>query len=159
LGRDAAGAFARARSFIVAADVWYAPDVLGERVPGPALVADFEPSLALLSPWREDASRWVRRAVGVTVHYWAKRSRGAAEHTAQAETLLTFLEPMFEEWDLDAVKGVGWGLKTLGRYYPDLMTDWLTQQVARRRHRALMLRKALTYLSDQQRACVMGGGS
>ena len=159
LGRDAAGAFARARSFIVAADVWYAPDVLGERVPGPALVADFEPSLALLSPWREDASRWVRRAVGVTVHYWAKRSRGAAEHTAQAETLLTFLEPMFEEWDLDAVKGVGWGLKTLGRYYPDLMTNWLTQQVARRRHRALMLRKALTYLSDQQRACVMGGGS
>jgi hypothetical protein len=46
---------------------------------------------------------------------------------------------------------VGWGLKTLGRYYPDLMADWLAQQVGRR-HRALMLRKALTYLSDAQRA-------
>jgi hypothetical protein len=62
------------------------------------------------------------------------------------------LEPLFEEWDMDAVKGVGWGLKTLGKQYPDLVADWLAQQVVpnRRRHRALMLRKALTYLSDEQ---------
>jgi 3-methyladenine DNA glycosylase AlkD len=159
LDRDLAGAFARCRAFIVGADVWYAADILGERVPGPALVADFQPSLALLAAWREDANRWVRRAVGVSVHFWAKRSRGAAEHTAQAEALLAFLEPMFEEWEMDAVKGVGWGLKTLGRHYPDLVADWLAQQVVQRqrRHRALMLRKALTYLSDEQRARVTGG--
>ena len=61
---------------------------------------------------------------------------------------------MFEEWDVTAVKGVGWGLKTLGRHYPDLVADWLAEQVVQRqrRHRALMLRKALTYLSDAQRA-------
>ena len=155
LDSDPAGAFARCRTFIIAADVWYATDILGERVPGPALVADFQPTLALLAPWREDANRWVRRTVGVAVHFWAKRSRGAAEHTAQAEALLAFLEPMFEEWDLDAVKGVGWGLKTLGKHYPALVADWLPQQVGRR-HRALMLRKALTYLSDEQRACATG---
>jgi 3-methyladenine DNA glycosylase AlkD len=158
LNRDLAGAFARCRGFVVAADVWYAADILGEGVVGQALVAHFQPALDLLAPWREDANPWVRRTVGVAVHFWAKRSRGATEHTARAEALLTFLEPMFEEWDMTAVKGVGWGLKTLGRHYPDLMADWVAQQVVhrQRRHRALMLRKALTYLSDEQRARATG---
>ena len=161
LDRDLETAFARCRTYIVAAQVWYATDILAERVPGPALVAGFQPSLALLAPWREDPSRWVRRAVGVSVHFWAKRSRGAAERTPQAEALLALLEPMFEEWDVDAVKGVGWGLKTLGRYYPDLVAGWLAEQVVhrRRRHRALMLRKALTYLPDEQRARATGDSS
>jgi hypothetical protein len=155
LERDAEGAFVRCREHIIAADIWYGADIPGERVPGPALVTDFQLSLDLLAPWREDANRWVRRTVGVAVHFWAKRSRGAAEHAAQAEALLAFLEPMFEEWEMDAVKGVGWGLKTLGRHYPDLVTDWLAQQVGRR-HRTLMLHKALTYLSDEQRARATG---
>jgi hypothetical protein len=154
LDRDLAGAFARCRDFIIVADVWYAADMLGEGVPGQALVTCFRPALDLLAPWRDDADSWVRRAVGVAVHFWAKRSRGAAERVGQAEALLAFLEPMFGEWDMDAVKGVGWGLKTLGRHYPDLVADWLAQQVVhrQRRHRTLMLRKALTYLSDEQRA-------
>ncbi|UCC64413.1 MAG: DNA alkylation repair protein [Anaerolineae bacterium] len=154
LDRNLTGAFERSRDFITAADVWYGADILGERVPGPALVARFQPALALLAPWREDSSRWVRRAVGVGVHFWAKRSRGAAEHAAQVEALLAFLEPMFEEWEMDAVKGVGWGLKTLGKHYPELVADWLAQAVVpgQRGHRTLMLRKALTYLSAEQRA-------
>lgn len=158
LGRDLAGAFARCHDWIVMADVWYATDILGERVPGPALLASFQPALTLLEPWREDANRWVRRTVGVAIHFWAKRSRGAPEHAPQAGALLAFLEPMFSEWDLDAVKGVGWGLKTLGKHYPDLVAGWLAQQVVhrQRRHRALMLRKALTYLSDGQRARATG---
>jgi hypothetical protein len=35
---------------------------------------------------------------------------------------------MFEEWDMTAVKGVGWGLKTLGKHYPDLVAAWVAQQ-------------------------------
>jgi len=155
---DPEGAFAQCRDFIIAADVWYAADILGERVPGPALVADFQPALDLLARWREDGNRWVRRAVGVSVHFWAKRSHGAAERAPQAAALLAFLEPMFGEWDMDAVKGVAWGLKTLGKYYPDQVADWLAQQVVpgQRRHRTLMLRKALTYLSDEQCARATG---
>jgi hypothetical protein len=158
LDRDPVGAFARCRDFTIRAGVWYATDTFGERVPGPALVNDFEASLDLLTAWRADENRWIRRLVGVAAHFWAKRSRGADEFTPQAEALLTFLEPMFEEWDKDAVKGVGWGLKTLGRNFPDLLADWLAEQVVRRnrRHRALMLRKALTYLTDEQRARATG---
>lgn len=155
LNRDLAGAFERCQRFILAAEVWYATDILGERVPGPALVADFSPALALLSPWRQNENRWVRRTVGVAAHFWAKRSQGAPKQIRQVKRLLAFLEPMFEERDLDAIKGVGWGLKTLGRYYPDLVTDWLAQVTQRRRpYRALMLNKALTYLSDEQRALI-----
>jgi 3-methyladenine DNA glycosylase AlkD len=158
LGRDLAGAFARGYDFIVAADVWYGSDILGERVPGPALLNAFQPALELLAPWRADENRWVRRALGVAVHFWGKRTKGAANCGPEAEALLTFLEPMFSEWEMDAVKGIGWGLKTLGRHYPNLLTDWLTQQVVQRqrRHRSLMLRKALTYLSDEQKARARG---
>jgi hypothetical protein len=158
LGRDLPGAFARCRHYIIVADVWYAADILGEGVVGEALVSSFQPALDQISPWREDADPWVRRAVGVAVHFWAKRSRGASEQVPQAQTLLAMLELMFWEWDMIAVKGVGWGLKTLGRYYPDLVTDWLAQIVesGQQRHRALMLRKALTYLSDEQRAAIAG---
>jgi 3-methyladenine DNA glycosylase AlkD len=161
LERDLIGALSRCHSFIIAGDVWYATDILGERVPGPALVAHLRPTLDLLAPWRQDANRWVRRAVGVAVHFWAKRSRGAPGYVSQAKELLTLLEPMFEEKDEDAVKGIGWGLKTLGKYYPDLLADWLAQQVIhrQRRPRALMLRKALTYLPARQRAHATGGGS
>ena len=71
LERNLEGAFARCRAFIVAADAWYAADILGERVPGPALVAHFPSALEQLALWREDGNRWVRRTVGISVHFWA----------------------------------------------------------------------------------------
>ncbi len=158
LDRDMSGAFDRCRRFVVRADVWYGADILGERVPGPALCMDFPPALSLLGSWREDGNRWVRRTLGVAVHFWAKRSRGAAADVPKAHALLTFLEALFSEWNMDAVKGVGWGLKTLGRHFPDLVAAWLEEQVVvrQRRHRALMLRKALTYLSEEQRSRATG---
>jgi DNA alkylation repair enzyme len=156
LGRDPAGTLDRSRAFVITADIWYGTDILGERVPGPAMVADLAQALALLAPWREDPNRWVRRTVGVAAHFWAKRTRGASYHVPYAQALLEFLEPMFEERDMDAIKGVGWGLKTLGKYYPTLAADWLARQVVGHPHyRALMLRKALTYLPPTHRAQIM----
>ncbi|MGD2105828.1 MAG: DNA alkylation repair protein [Anaerolineae bacterium] len=156
LNRDLQGALERCRAYVIASGVWYGTDILAERVPGPALVTHFESALRSLLPWREDENVWVRRAVGVAVHFWAKRSRSAEELVPRARLLLRFLGPMFEEWEMPAVKGVGWGLKTLGRYYPDLLADWLTEEIvpSERHHRALMLRKALAYLSESQRARV-----
>ena len=150
LARDLPGAFECCRKCVVAADVWYATDTFGERVPGPALIAHFDQSLALLEPWRGDSNRWIRRMVGVAVHFWAKGSRGAAAYPSQASALLDFLAPMYTEREVDVIKGVGWGLKTLGRHYPGLVADWLVQQAARP-HRALMLRKATTYLPFELR--------
>lgn len=66
--RDLDGAMTRCRAGIAAAGTWYASDILGERVPGPALVESFERGLKILAPWRQDPNRWVRRSVGVAVH-------------------------------------------------------------------------------------------
>ena len=65
---------------------------------------------------------------------------------------------MFEERHIEAIKGVGWALKTMGKYYPNLLVEWLEVQVVhlQRKPRPLMLRKALTYLSDEQHARITG---
>lgn len=151
LDQDLEEAFERCRAKIINADAWYGADILGERVPGPALFSYFEPALNVLAPWRQDPNRWVRRSVGVSVHFWAKRSRGSVDLIPRAEALLALLEPMFEEWDIDAVKGIGWGLKTVGKYYPDQVSNWLNVQVLQRqrRHRRPMVTKALTYLPEE----------
>lgn len=148
LKRDLVGAFVRCRKFIIQAGVWHGTDNLGERVPGPALLSDFEAAIPELQIWRTDENYWVRRAVGVAVHFWAKRTKGAVKYQPRARMLLDLLAPMFREREISAVKGVGWGLKTLGRYYPALTTEWLVRQVAKGPGRALMLRKALTYLPE-----------
>jgi len=152
LGRDLPGTLSRCRENMLAGDVWYCCDILAEGVAGSALVSRFDEALERLKPWRTNENYWVRRAFGVGAHYWAKRSQGAEPQ--KAAELLQLLEPMFEERVMEAVKGIGWGLKTLGRYYPDLISDWLTVQVLqeKRPHRKIILRKACTYLPDEQRA-------
>jgi 3-methyladenine DNA glycosylase AlkD len=153
LERDFRGALKRTRAFIIRGDVWYACDGLGERVLGRAWVKHFDDTRSGISDWRFHENRWVRRSVGVGIHVWAKRSRGDEIHLAQAKQLFEFLAPLFCEREMDAVKGIGWALKTLGRFYPALATEWLSETVAREsNYRALMLRKATTYLSKTQRA-------
>jgi len=150
IGRDLAGSFQHCQSHIITADVWFGADILGERIPGPALVNDFDQALVQLTPWRESENRWVRRAVGVAVHFWAKRAHGDPALSPQAGQLLDFLEPMFAEWQMDALKGIGWGLKTLGKFYPDQMTAWLPKQL-HRKHRSIVVRKAITFIPAEIR--------
>jgi 3-methyladenine DNA glycosylase AlkD len=148
----------RCRAYIIAGNIWHAVDALAERVPGPALVEDFDQALRLLSDWRIDENAWVRRAVGVGSHFWIKRAHGSTRCIPQAKILLNSLEPMFEERNYDAVKGVGWALKTMGRYYPDVATEWLDQQIfhLKRKPGALMMQKALKLLPSEQRARFIG---
>lgn len=137
----------------IAGDLWYATDILGERVPGPALVCDFDQTLAILKTWRSDPNPWVRRSIGVGIHVWTKRSQGKKEFSARAGEILSFLEPLFGEREIDAVKGIGWSLKTLGRFYPDLAFPWLRRMLTSHPSgfRPLMVRKAVTYFSPAQK--------
>jgi hypothetical protein len=155
LPAHASTSFECSRTYIIIGDIWYAADIFGERVPGPALIMDFRAALPLLSPWRQDHNSWVRRAVGVAVHCWAKRSKGEAALVPQANALLDFLAPVFSESDLRALKGIGWGLKTMGKYFPQQTADWLSGQVARP-HRRPLLSKAITYLSASQKEEITG---
>jgi 3-methyladenine DNA glycosylase AlkD len=158
LSHNAAGALAQARDFIAQADVWYGTDIIGERVIGTALLTDFKRSLKLLGDWRHDPNRWIRRAIGAGIHHWAKRSRASSSQARQAGEILHFLEPVLQEQDVDAIKGIGWAIKTLGRFHPDLVARWLVENGKRpgAKIKALMLRKATTYMNRKQRAQVRG---
>jgi 3-methyladenine DNA glycosylase AlkD len=144
-------ALEKSRIFIMQANIWYGCDIFGERVPGPALIAYFQESLACLAGWRSDPDHWVRRALGVAGHFWAKRAHGSEQYFQQTRRLLDFLSPMLEERDYDAAKGVGWALKTIGRYYPAIAADFLREQllVKKRKTVAIVRRKALLYLPAQ----------
>lgn len=141
--------FAEARRYVLMADVWHATDAISERVLGEGLRTDFDEALTLLEGWRAEPSVWLRRAVGVATHLYAKRER---EEAARAAQLLDLLAPVLEERETAAVKGIGWGLKTIGRYHPDLLAEWLRRQLAHRSPRGTMVRKAVTYLPDAYKA-------
>ena len=144
---DLASALEASRKYIMQADIWYGCDIFGERVPGPALVDRFEPTLKILEDWRTDANAWVRRALGVAGHFWTKRTR-SREYSPQARKLLEFFSPMLEERDMSAAKGVGWVFKTMGRYYPEILAEWLEEELIRksRKPAAIVKRKALKFL-------------
>ncbi len=158
LDRDFAGALERCKRFTIDADIWYGADILGDRVAGKALVDKFDKTVGVLSGWREHDNHWVRRVIGVAVHVWTKRSRGLEAEIGRAQELLALLDPLFEETEINAVKGIGWGIKSIGKYYPDLVAAWLREQLVHRQrpHRTVMKRKALTYLDEKQRAHATG---
>ena len=83
LGRDMPGAVNRARDAIMAAQVWYASDIIGERVPGQALVENFDAALEQLNPWRWDYLQLgtaVCRSGGAYVgQAFSRRGRTAAQ--------------------------------------------------------------------------------
>lgn len=161
LERDLPGAMSRGQAFIIQGDIWYCADILSERVPGPALLLDFQQTRSILEKWREDENFWVRRSVGIATHYWAKRAADQPGAAKQAQQMMALLEPLFSEWEINAVKGVAWGLKTMGRYYPNELTAWLVHSVkpSQRKHRAHMLRKAITFLSPEQKDRVTNADS
>jgi len=140
--------FAKAREYIIRGDVWYVVDIIGERPLGHGLLLHFDGAVGLLEGFTRDANPWVRRSVGVAVHFFAKRVR---DDPARIERLLALLAPLIEERDTSALKGIGWGLKTIGRYYPDLLVSFLHRELATKRPRKLLLRKATTYLDEAKK--------
>lgn len=147
INHDLPKALEKAREYIIKGDAWYVTDILGERVPGKALLNRFDETLPILEAFCEEPNPWVKRSVGVAVHYFAKRVRGDQE---KAKRLLGLLSPYYEEKDTRIIKGIGWGLKTLGRYYPDLVVDFLKSQKDRKPSR-LLIRKAVTYLPPEKK--------
>jgi 3-methyladenine DNA glycosylase AlkD len=85
----------------------------------------------------------IRRSIGVAVHFFAKRRPKDIE---KLELLLTLLSLMLEDKRVYVVKGVGWGLKTIGKYQPMLIKKYLWEKLGNVRISKLMLRKATTYL-------------
>jgi 3-methyladenine DNA glycosylase AlkD len=143
----------KSREYIIKGATWYVCDIIGERSLGKATVKHFERTLPFLKNFLEDENKWVRRSAGIAVHFFAKRVQ---DDPKKAKILLELLAPHIEEKQVDVVKGIGWGLKTIGKNYPDVSVPFLVEQLrAKKKLSKLMLRKALKYLPADNRAEVL----
>jgi 3-methyladenine DNA glycosylase AlkD len=144
LGSNMATCLEKTAEYIVIGENWAKCDSIAERVWGEALVCNFPQAYKYLTRMRDHDNRWIRRAVGVAVHYFAKRKPTAM---TELRMLLVLLAPGLGEREYDAIKGIGWGFKTIGKYQPKLLTRFLENHVKRAHPTRLMLKKTTTYLS------------
>jgi 3-methyladenine DNA glycosylase AlkD len=63
--------------------------------------------------------------------------------------LLPLLSLLIEDKRVFVVKGVGWGPKTIGKYQPKLVKEYLQEVLATKRISKLMLQKATAYLDEK----------
>lgn len=136
----------KATEIIAEGERWYVCDIVGERVLGQALVAHFESAVSLLERMTVVEDQWVRRSIGVAVHFFAKRRPEDVERMKQ---LLSLLSLLVEDKRVFVVKGVGWGLKIIGKYQPKLVEDYLQETMKTKKISKLMLRKATAYLNER----------
>jgi 3-methyladenine DNA glycosylase AlkD len=153
LGSSMGTCLERTAEYIVIGENWAKCDSIAERVWGEALVCNFPQAYKYLARMRDHDNRWIRRAVGVAVHYFAKRRPSA---TAELRKLLVLLAPELGEREYDAIKGIGWGFKTIGKYQPKLLTRFLENHVKRAHPTKLMLKKATTYLPARTKQRLIG---
>ena len=125
---------------------WYVCDIVGERVLGQGLVSYFEATVPRLKQKTAVDDQEVRRSIGVAVHFFAKRR---PEDTKSLEQLVQLLDLLVEDRRIYVVKGVGWGLKTIGRHQPKLDEGFLEKTLETKRISKLMLRKATKYLDEE----------
>jgi 3-methyladenine DNA glycosylase AlkD len=143
----------KSRDYMLKGDVWHLCDNMSERSVGQALVDYFPETLPWMDSFLSSGERWLMRSAGVAIHFFTKRIRDDPESIRR---LLELVEPYLEVRQEDAVKGIGWGLKTVGRYYPELLKPFLKdQRRSGKKISKLMWSKALNYLEEEKRAEIM----
>jgi hypothetical protein len=143
----------KSREYILKGNVWHVCDNISERSIGQGLVDHFEETLPWLDKFLSSGEPWLQRSTGVAIHFYIKRVRDDPE---RADKLLGLIEPYLEVKSNDAVKGLGWGLKTMGRYYPDVQIPFLRKiRKSGKVVSGIIWRKALTYLDENEKAEIM----
>ena len=137
----------KAKEVITKGKTWYVCDIIGERVFGHALVGYFDEALTVLKQLTGDENQAVRRSLGVSVHFFAKRKPKDIE--SMRRLFGAVLLPLVEDKRVFVVKGTGWGLKTIGRYQPELGLEFLEKILASKIVSKLMVRKATKYLDTK----------
>ena len=143
----------KAKEAVIKGKTWYVCDIIGERVFGQALVDHFEPAFRVIQKMTSTQEQEVKRSIGVGVHFFAKRR---PKDVDRMKHLLSMLTVMVEDKRVFVVKGVGWGLKTIGRHQPKLIEDYVQNVLKTKNVSKLMLRKATKYLDDETKQKLLG---
>ncbi|MCK4547275.1 MAG: DNA alkylation repair protein [Candidatus Eisenbacteria sp.] len=132
-----------ARDYIAQGESFEVSDYVGQGVLGQALVKYFDQTVGVLDKLSHDESRWVRRSVGAAVQFFSEEVRDADRN----QRLLELTLPLMATDDDVVLKGVGWGLKTIGRYHPKLLEKFLKTHIGRREISLAVVKKAVAYLN------------
>jgi len=143
--------FESAKKYIIEGNEWYVCDTFGERVLGYAIIDHYDKTRQLFQEFICDKNHWVQRSVGVAAHFFAKRCRGEKKDNNKATKILGLLNTAIDKRDIRIIKGIGWGLKTLGRYYPELLVPYMKKQISSKKISSVLIRKCTTYLDEISR--------
>lgn len=110
-------AHAKAVEFICYGNEWYVCDIIGERVIGHSLLYFPEETLPLLRNYRCHDNKWIVRSVGVATHYAVKKGL----KKQYAEVMFLLLTELGGSTELHTRRGVGWGIKTIAKFHPDII--------------------------------------
>lgn len=117
MGRDLPGSFAKAVAYYIQGDKWYVVDIIGHRVHGQGLLHYFDQTLPYLQQYLKHKNDWVKRSVGIAMHLAIKW--GLEEK--KVEKLLDLALTQAESRNLQVKKGIGWAIKTLAKFHPNLI--------------------------------------
>jgi len=151
LPHDCNECFVKTKKYMIEGDEWYVCDIFGERVLGYAIINHYDKTQTFFRNYTLDDNHWVKRSVGVAAHFFAKKCRDTKRDDKKAAEILTLLDTQISERDIRIIKGIGWGLKTLGRYYPELLVPYIKTQIMSKRISAVIIRKSVTYLDKNQK--------
>lgn len=137
----------KSREYILKGDVWHVCDNMSERSIGQALVDRFDDALPWIRKFLASEKAWLQRSAGVAIHFFSKRVQDKPEKT---NALLKVVEPYVEIKQKNPVKGIGWGLKTIGKHHPEIAKSFLLAQIEQDKDMSkILIRKALTYLPEE----------
>lgn len=139
----------KSMEYILKGDIWHVCDNMSERSVGQGLVDHFEETIPWLNKFLYSGEPWLQRSTGVAIHFYTKRVRDNPEGI---QRLLELVKPYIEVKDTNAAKGIGWGIKTMGRYYPEIQIEFLKElKNSDKKVSSIIWRKALTYLEEKQK--------
>jgi 3-methyladenine DNA glycosylase AlkD len=114
---------ALAEKYIVAGDKWYVCDIVGERVPGHSLLLFPEDTYPILERMAVNQNKWIVRSVGVATHYAVKNGLKKVD----VERMFLLLLFLSDTTDFHTKKGVGWAVKTIAKFHPEIIEKYTAQ--------------------------------
>lgn len=120
--------FQKAAQYISNSEEWYVSDIIGERVFGYGLLTNPGNALPLIKNYAFHENNMVQRSTGAGMHYAIKK--GLKKE---------FTKPVFELLlskasikDYQAKRGIGWAAKTMSKFHPDVVNQYLDQIASKR---------------------------
>lgn len=116
-------AIEKAVAYIIKGDQWYVCDIIGERVMGYALLTMPEHAIPKLPQLAKHNDKWIVRSVGVAIHYAVKKGLKKQYVQQMFELLLSLTNTT----DFHTKKGVGWAVKTIAKFHPEIIEKYRIQ--------------------------------